>query len=127
VHQTICDITGSDGYGLVAAYAVAGAQVASPYRRRDGAAGGRAHYQDRTGEQSLGHCAWMARIPEGAISPIRFSISADSSWRTSPGAASGGFRAATFGPKSFRRSGEFYEEHAGIIESNRGPCPLWTF
>jgi hypothetical protein len=32
-----------------------------------------------------------------------------------------GFRAATFGPKSFRRSGEFYQEHAGIIESNRVP------
>jgi len=30
-----------------------------------------------------------------------------------------GFRAATFGPKAFRRIGEFYQEHAGIIERHR--------
>jgi hypothetical protein len=32
-----------------------------------------------------------------------------------------GFRAATFGPKSFRRTGEFYREHADIIERHRIP------
>jgi hypothetical protein len=32
-----------------------------------------------------------------------------------------GFRAATFGPKSFRRIGEFYQEHAAIIERHRIP------
>ena len=30
-----------------------------------------------------------------------------------------GFRAATFGPKAFSRLGEFYQEHAGIIERHR--------
>jgi hypothetical protein len=30
-----------------------------------------------------------------------------------------GFHAATFGPKAFRRLGEFYREHADIIERNR--------
>jgi hypothetical protein len=30
-----------------------------------------------------------------------------------------GFRAATFGPKAFRRLGEFYHDHADIIERNR--------
>jgi hypothetical protein len=32
-----------------------------------------------------------------------------------------GFRAATFGPKAFRRLGEFYQEHADTIERNRIP------
>jgi len=32
-----------------------------------------------------------------------------------------GFRAATFGPKAFSRLGEFYREHAGIIEWHRVP------
>jgi hypothetical protein len=30
-----------------------------------------------------------------------------------------GFRAATFGPKAFRRIGQFYREHADIIDRNR--------
>jgi len=32
-----------------------------------------------------------------------------------------GFAASTFGPKSFRRIGEFYQEHAEVIESHRIP------
>jgi hypothetical protein len=32
-----------------------------------------------------------------------------------------GFRAATFGPKAFRRLGEFYQEHADVIERHRIP------
>ncbi len=32
-----------------------------------------------------------------------------------------GFRAAAFGPKAFSRLGEFYQEHAGIIERHRVP------
>jgi hypothetical protein len=32
-----------------------------------------------------------------------------------------GFRAATFGPKAFRRLGEFYQKHADVIE-RRGPA-----
>jgi len=30
-----------------------------------------------------------------------------------------GFRAATFGPKAFRRIGKFYQENAGLIERHR--------
>jgi hypothetical protein len=32
-----------------------------------------------------------------------------------------GFRAATFGPKAFRRLGEFYREHTDVIERHRIP------
>ncbi len=65
VHQAGCEITGSDGDGLASAYGLAGARGASFFGGEMVPQAGELFITTGSGEQSLGHWAWMARIPEG--------------------------------------------------------------